>query len=180
MHPRTQEILNYLDQQRAALRSAFDTVPADRRELAPQPDQWSPAGVIEHLAIVEERVGARLTARIAQAREAGIAAEATAEPVLPTLRLNRFTDRSVRLTAPDGVQPTGLGAAAAWDALERAGRTIRETVKGADGLALGTISMPNARFGDLSVYEFVAFLGAHEARHAAQIREMAHGGAKGQ
>jgi hypothetical protein len=42
-----------------------------------------------------------------------------------------------------------------------------------DRLALGTLSMPHPLFGPLSAYHWLAFVGGHEARHAAQIREIA-------
>jgi hypothetical protein len=35
------------------------------------------------------------------------------------------------------------------------------------------VSWPHPRFGPLTGYQWIAFSGAHEARHAAQIREIA-------
>jgi hypothetical protein len=35
------------------------------------------------------------------------------------------------------------------------------------------VSMPHSVFGPSSAYHWFAFVGAHEARHAAQIREIA-------
>jgi hypothetical protein len=103
MHPRTRELLDYLDQQRAGLRAAYSTL----------------------------------------------------------------TDLA------DLIQPTGLRADAAWAAIERAGTALREAVTAADGLALGGVSWPHPRFGPLTAYHWIALCGAHEARHAAQICEIA-------
>jgi hypothetical protein len=64
-----------------------------------------------------------------------------------------------------------LDAAAAWTALENAGSMMRSMLVANDGLALSSITHPHPRFGPLSVYDWVAFLGAHEVRHAEQIRE---------
>ena len=41
-----------------------------------------------------------------------------------------------------------------------------------DGLALSQVEHPHPIFGPLNLYQWVAFVGAHEARHAAQIREV--------
>jgi hypothetical protein len=64
-----------------------------------------------------------------------------------------------------------LAADAAWEELERGGRAVREAAGAGDGLALGTVYHPHPQFGPLSLYQWIAFVGAHEGRHAAQIRE---------
>jgi hypothetical protein len=173
-HPRTRELLEYLDAQRAVLRAAFEAVPAPQRDCAPAAGRWSAAGNIEHLAIAEARVSARLSALIAEAKVAGLGAEPSSEPVLPGINVAQVADRQTRSTAPEAIQPTGLSAEAAWDALEEAGKRVREVLNASDGLALGTLSMPHPLFGPLSAYHWLAFVGAHEARHAAQIREITH------
>jgi hypothetical protein len=173
MHPRTRELREYLDEQRSVLRSAFDAVPASLRDRAPAAGRWSTAAIIEHLAIVEARVTARLSAVISEARAGGLGAETSSEPVLPTINVGQVVDRRTRLTAPEATQPTGLGADAAWAALVEAGKGVRDLVNASDGLALGTVSMPHPVFGPSSAYHWFALVGAHEARHAAQIREIA-------
>jgi hypothetical protein len=40
-----------------------------------------------------------------------------------------------------------------------------------DGLELGAVTHPHPRFGVFSIYDWMAFLGAHEVRHAEQMRE---------
>jgi hypothetical protein len=51
----------------------------------------------EHLAIVEERVAGRLSARIAEARADGLGPETNADPVLPTLNIGHLLDRTTRV-----------------------------------------------------------------------------------
>jgi hypothetical protein len=171
MHARTRELLEFLDAERQRLRTVVDAVPADRREEPPAPGRWSAAGIIEHLAIVETRVGERLAPAIADARAKGAPRETAADPVLPSTGLARVIDRSTRVHAPEAAHPTGRPFAAAWAALEQAGQRVRELVREADGLALGELTAPHPLFGPLSFYQWFAFIGAHEARHAAQIRE---------
>ena len=92
-----------------------------------------------------------MMSRREEARLEGIAAETSMEPVLPTLNLARVVDRTAHLEAPEIAHPTGLGADAAWEALQRAGDAIREVVRSADGLALGTLLMPHPAFGSLTL-----------------------------
>ena len=61
MHPRTRELHDYLDAQRTVLRDAFEALPASIRDVPPGADQWSAAGIVEHLAIVERRIARVLT-----------------------------------------------------------------------------------------------------------------------
>jgi len=175
MHPRTSELVKYLDEQRAGLRQAYDAVPAALRDRKPTPDRWSAANVVEHLAIVEGRIAARFAGLIAEARANGLAAEPSTDPILPAIDLTRVLNRAptARINAPDPIQPTGLSGDAAWAALEQSRAALRETMKAGDGLAIGTLSSPHPLFGPLPLYHWYAFLGAHEARHAAQIREIA-------
>src|SRR6266850_7286303 len=172
MHPRTQELLEYLDAQRAALRAAFDAVPPDVRNRPPAPGRWSVAAVIEHLAIVDGRIAKLIAKRVAEAREAGIGPETSTDPILPAIDTARVLNRATRVAAPEMVRPTGLvDADAAWAALERSTAAVRQAMAEADGLALCDVMHPHPLFGPLSLYYWIAFVGAHEARHAAQIRE---------
>jgi len=169
MHPRTRELLTYLDEQRSVLRTAFDRVPSAFHARRPSPESWSPAGIVEHLAIVETGLGQRFASRIAEARRDGLGPDLQTAPVLPTLNIRGIVGRGRRIEAASVLVPTGLSANRAWAALEHAGIGIREILTDSDGLALGTLSMPHPSLGELSLYQWFAFIGAHEARHAAQI-----------
>jgi DinB superfamily len=170
MHPRTRELLDYLDAQRTILRAAFDAVPAEARRKEPA-GRWSPNAIVEHLAIVDGRIAKLLSKKIAEGRAAGLGPETSADPILPALDVARLIDRSIRFTAPDVLHPAGLDADAAWAALEQATVALRTSVMEGDGLALDAITHPHPGLGPLSLYHWIAFVGAHEARHAAQIRE---------
>jgi hypothetical protein len=170
MHSITSELLTYLDEQRSVLKSAFEAVPQELRDRPPAPGRWSAANIVEHLAIVETRVSKLLSERIQELR-AGLPAQTGTGPILPTIDYKRVQDRSSRAQAPEATVPTGLNAASAWSALENAGSSLRALLVSNDGVALSSVTHPHPRFGVLSVYEWMAILGAHEVRHAAQIRE---------
>jgi DinB family protein len=170
MHSITHELLTYLDEQRSVLKSAFESISAEMRDRPPAPDRWSAANIVEHLAIVETRITGILSARIEEARP-GLSAETGAAPILTAIDYKRMYDRTTRVKAPETAIPTGLDAASAWTALENAGSKMRDMLRANDGVALSSVTHPHPRFGVLSVYQWIAFLGAHEVRHAAQIRE---------
>ena len=56
MHRRLEEVLNYLDSQRAALSEAVELVPTELRDQQPGSDRWSVAQVLQHLVIIEKRI----------------------------------------------------------------------------------------------------------------------------
>ncbi len=176
VHPRTAELLQYLDTQREALRAAVERIPASQREQPPAPGRWSVAEILEHLSLVEASITRLFTVRLAEARERRLGAETETTPILASLDLARLVDRSYTVTASEAAQPRGgLDAAAAWAALEAARQAFREAILSGDGLALGEVVHPRPHpvFGVLNLYQWMAFVGGHEARHTAQILEIA-------
>jgi hypothetical protein len=170
MHPRISELLRYIDEGAAELRAAFEAVPPDRRAVRPAPDRWSPAEVVHHVTIVERRLVARMTSFVEQA--SALPPEEDSSPILPTLRIARAVDRTRRLVTSEMAEPRGTDVARVWDDFEDTRRALKEVIERANGLALGSVSAPHPALGEFNGYEWIAFAGAHAARHADQIREM--------
>jgi hypothetical protein len=90
--------------------------------------------------------------------------------VLGTLPVHRIVNRSRGVSAVDGSHPRGeLGMDAAWAALDERRSALLEAVRAADGRAIGAIRFPHPVFGELNAYQWLVFVGAHEARHTAQV-----------
>jgi predicted O-methyltransferase YrrM len=101
-----------------------------------------------------------------------VPAEHETSPILPAIDTARVLNRAVAAEAPDPVRPTGqLSHDDAWRALEDARAAVKRVVLTADGLALSHIVKPHPLFGPLTMYEWIAFIGAHTARHTAQIQD---------
>jgi uncharacterized damage-inducible protein DinB len=172
MHPAIMEILTRLDRSRAELREAVDRVPADQRDQAPASDRWSVAGVLEHLALVDERFTAIIGSKIADARASGVAAEHGNPPLLPPNVEAMLADRTERRQAPEPLHPHGLSCGDAWRRAEAARAAFKDLLTSADGLALSGVIHEHPRFGALNVYQWAGFVAGHEARHTAQITEL--------
>jgi uncharacterized damage-inducible protein DinB len=174
MSPRLEEVLNYLDSERVALRDAVELVPTELRDQQPGPDRWSVAQVLQHLVIIEKRIGMGMTKWVADAKAAGVGPEVETSSVLNSLDLALIADRSRRRNAPDEVRPNGdLEAASAWTALEQTRAALRAAVLPADGLALGEVIQPHPVLGPINLYQWLLFVGSHETRHTGQVREIA-------
>jgi hypothetical protein len=174
MHPHTDELLRHLDANRVVLRAAVDTVPAHLRESRPTADRWSVAEVLEHLTRVEEQITRVLAVKLSEARAAGLLhSQSETSPIGGALNHQAVLDRRRPVTAGERVLPRGdMNASAALTALDATRAKLRELVASVDGLALETFTLPHPALGVINGYQWFLFVGSHEARHAAQIREI--------
>ena len=173
MHPRTLELLQHLDRHHASLRQAVDSVPPERREIAPAQGEWSVANVLEHVAMVNTAVARTLGQKLASARAGGLAAETDSSPLAPGFDIRPLLNRNVKITAAEFVRPTcTVDAGTALQRADESHRILRGVLTIFDGLALGQVSHPHPVFGNRNVYEWFLTIGGHTARHAAQVREI--------
>jgi hypothetical protein len=169
MHPRIAELIKYVDDQTEELRTAYESVPAERRAIRPHPDRWSPAEVVHHLVIVDGRVVMRIQSLIEQART--LEPEQDDSSILATFDVASVVARDRRIRASDASTPRDTNAATVWSDFEAVRRRFKEVLATADGLALGRVTAPHPALGEISAYEWIAFVGSHAGRHASQIRE---------
>jgi uncharacterized damage-inducible protein DinB len=174
MHPRLTELLVYLEAQRDRVRGAASQLPRDRWAIRPAPDQWSVAEVIWHLQRVERGVAKLIAKRTTEARANGHPVEESTTSVIDALAGRGIDDRSRRLVAPSQVAPPEpLDPTDVEQQLEESRSMLRAAIADADGLALGSITHPHPVLGEINLYQWILFVGLHEARHAGQIAEVA-------
>lgn len=174
MHPRSEEVLNYLDARRKELRDAIDSVPAQSRNTQPTANQWSVAQVLNHLTIIDKRIAAGVGKWIADAQANGLGHETETTSVTATIPNEKIVDRSRKVEAPEEIRPrTDVDAETAWNELEQARAKLRAAFLSGDGLALGEVVQPHPVLGPINVYQWMLFCASHEARHTLQIREIA-------
>jgi hypothetical protein len=174
LHPRIEELIEYLAEHRRGLHEAVASVPPSAREHKPAPDRWSVAEVIEHLLFVERRVTAILTRQANAARANGVGPDPETSSVVASYAHPAVVvDRTTRIPAPPLVQPTGtLDATAGTEALDQARADLMSSLRNANGVNLEKLMQAHVVFGPLNLYHWIVALGLHEDRHAAQIREI--------
>lgn len=174
MHPRIAELIDYVQRQRIALLDAVSLIPEPLRDRRCDAATWSAAEVLEHLHRVESGIARLISRSVERAKADGLALEQDASSVLASLDTLRLLDRSLRITAPDPVMPRGeMTAAQATAALTDSRQALVSALDEADGLALGQITRTHPTLGTLDLYQWVLFVGQHEARHAAQVQDIA-------
>jgi hypothetical protein len=173
MHSRMSELLEHLEANRERLRVAADRVPMADRERKPADTRWSVAETLEHLAIIEARIAGLLSKLVASARAAGLQQDKETTSIVDSGVLPMVHDRTRRIETPDTGRPSGkLSAGEAWIALEASREQLIGLIAAADGLDLAQLSHVHPALGPLNGYQWIAFVGHHEARHAAQIDEI--------
>jgi len=175
MHPRLAAVLVHADSARAELLAAVDTIPEELREARPSEASWSAAEVLEHLVRVEKGIAKLVALKVGEL-------QATGEPpreepgmvAIDTTRFGMLANRAQRIDAPERVVPDGeMSADAARAALMETRGILLDQLHAGDGLAYSRVLHPHPVFGSLDLYEWVYFIGAHERRHAEQVRELA-------
>jgi len=175
LHPRIEELIEHLEETRAALLDAVRHVAPDGRDARPGDGRWTVGEVLDHVSRVEGGYARLLTKRVSDARAKGIASEAETSSILGSVESGPLVDRGRRLQAPEIVVPReGATVAEGLAALEGTRAAVRAALVDASGLALGTLTQQHPYFGALNMYQWGVFLGFHDLRHAEQIREIGH------
>jgi hypothetical protein len=172
MHPRLAEIVKYVDDRRADLESAAGGLPYERWTERPTAESWSVAQVFDHLHLSEASVAKLLAKRIARAKDAGLGPERSEESVMHDLDFFPVVDGPKR-QAPEIVVPRDdVRAPDVHDALRRSRRDLHAALREGDGLALAEVTATHPGLGVINLYQWVLFVGQHEARHTRQVAEI--------
>ena len=173
MHARLAEIAQFVDAQRSALLAAAAPLPDDLWTTRPAPGDWSASEVCEHLHRVERGTARLIAMKAAEARAAAHPAESDDRSLLHCLDGAALTDRTRKIAAPDRVAPEGgWSRDRALAALAASRADLHAGIAAADGLALQSVRHAHPRLGEIDLYQWLLFIGQHEARHVPQVAEI--------
>jgi hypothetical protein len=172
VHQRLAEIVKYVDDRRAELESAARGLPYERWSERPTAESWSVAQVFDHLHLSESGIARLLAKRIARAKEAGLGPERSDASFMNDLDFFPVVDGPKR-QAPEIVVPRAdARAPEVHDALRRSRGDLHAALREGDGLALGDVTATHPALGVLNLYQWVLFVGQHEARHTRQVADI--------
>jgi uncharacterized damage-inducible protein DinB len=168
------EIYEANDKIRENLRSVVSDLTAEQANFLPEGEKWTAAGIMEHLATVEEgmtKISARL---LSKAKDEGKTSDGTAK------MSESFTNKGVRaiaegqkFVAPEMVHPRGTQTIA--ESLEKMETNriylndLRKTFEEVDGTEY---TFPHPAFGPMTAQDWLILLGEHEKRHTKQIERI--------
>ncbi|HVP45810.1 MAG TPA: DinB family protein [Bryobacteraceae bacterium] len=152
---------------REAVVRAIDGLTDTQLQFKPQPDGWSIADCVEHLAVTEDMLFALVT------KGAPNPDGVSLDPVKDGRMAAAVVDRSRRFSAPHGVRPHGHFVSPAEavahfrESRERALAYTRDCTHD-----LRRLFTPHPLLGEIDCYRCLLLLALHPARHAAQIEEI--------
>ena len=167
------EIFDSIDETRRRLDHTLSGIADEQQNFRSTPEAWTIAEIAEHLSIFEHQMVQLTGMMLRKAEAAGMLRAADAQPQTPDhFSIDRFVEQSKgeKYIAPETVRPRGelpLAQSLARLQTSRASlRELRPRLEQVDGAAL---QYPHPAFGALNLYQWLAFIGAHEERHLRQI-----------
>jgi len=150
-----------------AFLQSIDGLSEAQLRFKPQPDRWSIADCVEHIAVTEDTMYGLATHGMANPNGASL------EPEKEARFATAVVERRRKVQAPEHVRPTGRFAsidearAHFLKGRERATQYARECCE--DVRRLFAV---HPLLGEIDCYRFLLLLALHPARHAVQIEEI--------
>ncbi len=170
------EILAANDEMRRRLVNRLEGLNDAELNFRASDDAWSIAEIVEHLSIIEKQMCA-LTMKLLAHAEASV--EAGAPPFdlqSNPISIQAFAEQAARekYQAPEAVRPTGtVSVADSLAGMQGTRASLRQLQPRLEAANLSSATFPHPFFGALNLYEWLAFIGMHEARHLRQIEAVA-------
>jgi hypothetical protein len=166
------QIMEEIDKTRERLYRHVEGLTDEQATARPDPQSWTPAEIVEHLALIEDRLLRMMNMMLTKAESARSPGADAAQPIeIKPFTLDEFIERgrNEKFDAPEAVRPAGVASLA--DSLARLRRSraelkaLRPRIEAID---LSVVTYPHPAFGPLNFYQWLAFIGLHEERHLQQ------------
>jgi uncharacterized damage-inducible protein DinB len=169
------DIYKEIGETRRRLVERVESLPEERLTARAAEGAWSVAEIVEHLSITERKLLGVMT-RMVGGAEAGQQPLGDGGPApFKPFSLDDYIARAKtqKFEAPEFIRPTGTAPVA--DSLARLNESRAELEALRPGFERADLSdklYPHPAFGPLNAYQWLAFIGIHEARHLGQIERM--------
>ena len=168
------QIIEQIDKTRERLYSRIEGLTDEQANMRPHPNAWTPGEIVEHLALIEDRLLRMMTMMLTKAESAGAQATDGTGEIKP-FSLDELIERArgEKYTAPEAVSPGGEATLA--DSLKKMRRSreelhaLRPRIEATD---LSSVTYSHPAFGSLNFYQWLAFIGIHEERHLRQAESV--------
>lgn len=164
------EMFVWLDKSRAGVVNQVENL-TDEQLNFHEPERWSAANIVEHLAMIENGILQMIEKGLSQAEAANAPAPAK---ISPPVSFEQFAEVSkTPKIAPDFVTPTcTMSAHESLKSLEQSRGKLKNLRPRLESVDLSNAKFAHPYFGELDLYHWIPFIGMHEARHLRQIKDV--------
>lgn len=167
-----EEIYAALDKARNEVVETVSSLTKEQANFRPSPEKWSAALIVEHLAKTEANL-VRVVGKLLGKAEAGNAP--SDGKIYPPISFAAIAERarSERFQAPAFIAPEGAsGIAESLNQLSDSRAALMEMRQRIEAVDCSKVEYPHPFFGKLNLYQWLGFIGVHELRHLAQIKNL--------
>ena len=170
------EIFDVIDKTRSRIYERLENLSEEQQGLRASADGWSVSEIVEHLSILETQLSKMMEMMLAKAESRARQEGTNAQPQpMQPFTLDQFIERSVKekYQAPETVRPGGgVPISKALERLRESRAGLRRLQPRIEATDLSGAQYPHPVFGPLNLYQWLALIGMHEARHLRQIESL--------
>ena len=167
------EIYDSIDATRERLYQRAESLSEEQSSFRPTPEVWSAANIIEHLSIIEGQMTKLIGMMLHKAESDGHLRDET--QAFAPVSLAEFAEqaRTQKFTAPETMRPGGeMSLADSMARLRQSRDSLRALLPRIEKIDGTVPQYPHPAFGPLNLYQWLAFIGAHEERHLRQLDKL--------
>ena len=165
----------YIEQTRNGVIGATRGLSLAQWNFKPAPDRWSIAEIVEHIVVTQELVLGPLRDQLAKAPPPPARENKQVDAII----INQFPDRTIKVKAPEVVQPAGRWSPeVAMERLIANYTRLAEYLETTPDLRQHAIDAPplkiitNGEYEKMDGYQWILAAAAHAERHTKQILEV--------
>jgi uncharacterized damage-inducible protein DinB len=166
------DIFREIDETRNRLTETVSGLTENELNYRPDENSWTAAELVEHVAKTEASLVPLVVRLLKNAEADGAASDGTLNPPVSLIDEHEMV-KNAKLQAPEMIRPEG--AATLAESLAKLNET-RETIRGlrarVEAVDSSNTAFPHPFIGKMNLYQWLAFIGLHEARHLAQIEKI--------
>lgn len=168
-----EEIFLFIDKHRNRLTETVSALSNEQAaELRRAPEAWSIAEIVEHLSISERSVVGLINRLLVKTEEKGLMSDSKGvfdSPVSLVEEAGRAKD--AKFEAPEMLVPNkGFPLSSSLESINESHASLRELRQRIESVNATEARFPHPAFGNLNLYQWIAFIGLHEAHHLRQIK----------
>ena len=170
---KAQEVVDYISKQREKFLATAEGVSDGQANFKPSENHWSIRELLHHVCSVEGMTAKLMANMSKQAKENNLPADADPDgSVLNSLESHQQTFKQ-KFQAPERVVP--INALPLAESLCKMNEVRAKLLEPLDELCkydVSSLQYPHPALGPINAYQWLMVMGAHEARHRAQIERV--------